>query len=147
MVFARELLTHRGLLEINQDPLAAGARRVASFGPALTEGQDVWWRPLSDGSFAMAVVNRHDSEDSLVGFMWSTAFLGLWTPGSPHDRSGPAVRRVVDVWTGDELVADAVQTRAGAEAGVDARSLALHIGPHATAVLRVWPVSAPMSTF
>ena len=50
----RSLLTNRGVLAINQDPLGVPARRVKQMG----NGCEIWKKPLSDGSLAVALINR-----------------------------------------------------------------------------------------
>ena len=50
------LLTNREVLAVNQDVLGIPARRVKQFG-----GCDVWKKPLSDGSLAVALINRGSS--------------------------------------------------------------------------------------
>ncbi len=47
------LLTNREVLAVNQDALGVPARRVKQTGPC-----EVWKKPLSDGSLAVALINR-----------------------------------------------------------------------------------------
>jgi alpha-galactosidase len=57
-----ELLMNREVLAVNQDPLGIPARRVKRSGRC-----EAWWKPLADGSAAVALVNRgSEGEDFRV---------------------------------------------------------------------------------
>jgi alpha-galactosidase len=59
------LLSNDEVLDINQDPLGKPAGRVA-----MTGDQEVWARPLFDGTKAVALVNAGD-EDAKVTATWA----------------------------------------------------------------------------
>jgi len=59
------LLSNDEVLEINQDPLGKPAGRIA-----MTGDQEVWARPLFDGTKAVALVNAGE-EDAKVTVKWS----------------------------------------------------------------------------
>jgi hypothetical protein len=60
------LLSNDEVLDINQDPLGKPAGRVAMAGD-----QEVWARPLYDGTRAVGLVNAGD-EDAKITVKWST---------------------------------------------------------------------------
>ena len=92
------LVTNPELLAINADPDCVMASMVSSIGGgprAERWATDVWARPLSDGSFAFAVVNRDPA-----GNRTATIALGDGGDGSASDLfpAGAAARgRVRDV--------------------------------------------------
>ena len=59
--FTVNLLTNDEVLEVNQDPLAIQAQRMAKFGPV-----EVWAKPLEDGSLAVGVFNLGFAETSFT---------------------------------------------------------------------------------
>lgn len=75
----RGILTHSGLIAVNQDWGGRQGKLVSTVG-AL----QVWEKPMSDGSTALAFLNRGDSSVSVV----------------PNRFSETAIK-MVDVWSGD----------------------------------------------
>ena len=63
--FTLNLLTNDEVLEISQDPLGKQARRVTQAG-----NLEVWAKPLEDGSMAVGLFNRGESEKSVTA-NWS----------------------------------------------------------------------------
>ncbi len=55
------ILTNREVLAIDQDPLGVQGHRVFEEGPI-----DVWVKPLSDGSKAVAIFNKGDPQDPVT---------------------------------------------------------------------------------
>ncbi|MEP0765012.1 MAG: glycoside hydrolase family 27 protein [Fimbriimonadia bacterium] len=80
---AREILLNREVIAVDQDPLGRQGYRV---GNSWLVGE-VWAKPLADGSVAVGLFNRHDTERQLVGVAWES--LGI------HDRRPCVVR---DLW-------------------------------------------------
>ncbi|GAB2824979.1 glycoside hydrolase family 27 protein [Streptomyces daliensis] len=76
------ILRNQRLLTVNQDPLGAGGRRVRDDGAT-----EVFAKPLSDGSVAVALFNRGGSTAT---FSTSAAEIGL--TGGPFS--------LTDLWTG-----------------------------------------------
>ena len=74
-----ETVTNAEVIAIDQDPLGAQGRRVASLPSPGTFGKDsaeVWCKPLADGGFAVALLNRGKSP-RVVRVEWSdVAFVG-----------------------------------------------------------------------
>ena len=75
----RETLTNAEVIAIDQDPLGVQGRRVAS-SPSLGkfggDSAEVWSKPLADGGFAVALLNRGKSP-RVVRVEWSdVAFVG-----------------------------------------------------------------------
>ncbi|MFN3684233.1 MAG: glycoside hydrolase family 27 protein [Fimbriimonadaceae bacterium] len=82
-----ETMMNPEVLAVDQDPLGKAAKRVAQRGPL-----EVWQRPLSDGSFAVGLLNRGeeaaeielrwhhlgllDSEPALVRDLWRRQDVG-----------------------------------------------------------------------
>ena len=60
----REILTNHEVLAVNQDPLGRQGRRVSSQGDV-----EAWARELYDGSRAVVLFNRGDS-DADMGISW-----------------------------------------------------------------------------
>lgn len=55
------LLMNREVLAVNQDPLGIPAQRVKQLGPC-----EIWQKPLSDGSVAVALLNRGSSGSDIM---------------------------------------------------------------------------------
>ena len=108
----RDLLCHRELLAINQDPLGRQGYRV---GQDEAKGE-VWTKPLADGSIAVALCNRDDEHRRMINVAWES--VGL------HVSRQCTIR---DVWKGKD-----VDTCSG--------SYATDVPPHGCAVLRLIPV-------
>jgi len=111
--FVRGLLTTKGAIAVNQDPLGVQARRI---GEPWLHGE-VWAKPLHDGSVAAGLFNRTDNEERLVPLAWESAGL--------HDRREAVVS---DLWTDEEI---------GAFRG----SYVASVGPHDCALVKVTPVT------
>ncbi len=105
----KALLTSPELLGVNQDPLGRQGFRV---------GQDffkseVWMKPLSDGSIAVGLFNRHDEATRTIGVAWET--LGL------HDRRPATVRDLLE----------------GQDTGAFSASYSTSVEPHGCALLKL----------
>jgi alpha-galactosidase len=111
--FVKGLLTTKGAIAVNQDPLGVQARRI---GEPWLHGE-MWAKPLDDGSVAVGLYNRTDNEDRLVPLAWES--VGL------HDRREAIV---TDLWTGDEI---------GAFRG----SYVATVPPHDCALVKVTPLT------
>ena len=107
--FTLSLLTNDEVLEIDQDPLGAGAARVLE---NVDEGTEVWARPLADGSMAFALLNT-DEEEKIVRIPF--AKLGM--------RGNWNVR---DLWR-------------QADRGVFSDGYAASVPGHATHLVRMFP--------
>lgn len=59
--FTVDLLTNEEVLEVNQDPLGKGAKRIAR-----GDDWEIWARPLWDGTHAAALFNRSSLEKQLT---------------------------------------------------------------------------------
>ncbi len=82
--FTLNLLTNDEVLEVNQDPLGRQAVRVQR-----TDAQEVWAKPLEDGSLAAGIINR--------GMLTAPVTLDLTTLG----LTGPQQLR--DLWRQRDL--------------------------------------------
>ncbi|NSW56566.1 MAG: NPCBM/NEW2 domain-containing protein [Armatimonadetes bacterium] len=82
--FTLSLLTNDEVLEINQDPLGEQARRVA-----VTGKTEVWCKYLEDGSRAVGLFNRGETEVTVTAH-WPD----LWIQGP---------QRVRDLWRQEDL--------------------------------------------
>ncbi|MFC5730155.1 MULTISPECIES: glycoside hydrolase family 27 protein [Nocardioides] len=78
----RDVLTNADVIEINQDPLGIQAERVRDDGDA-----EVWAKPLSDGSVAVALLNRGSA-----GRVMSTMPSEIGAPEA-------SAYHLTDVWT------------------------------------------------
>ena len=108
--FTMSLLTNDEVLETNQDPLGAAAARVS-----VQNGNEVWAKPMSDGSLVFALYNksRHDARIS-VNFA-ALGLVGDW--------------RVRDLWRQQDL-------------GIFSGSYSTEVWPHATTLVRLFPTDA-----
>jgi alpha-galactosidase len=61
----REILLNREIIAVNQDPLGKQAKRIRDDGDA-----EVFAKPLSDGSWAVGLLNRNDSESKNIRIDW-----------------------------------------------------------------------------
>ena len=107
----QQLLSHPGLIALNQDPLGVQGWRVGVNWDVF----ETWMKPLEDGSIAVGLLNRADDKPCIIPACWEA--LGV------HDRR-PC--RVVDVWSGEEL-------------GVHTRSFGVSVDPHDCRILRLYP--------
>jgi alpha-galactosidase len=103
------ILTNREVIAVDQDPLGMQGRKVRDNGP-----QEVWMKPLADGSRAVILFNR-GSEPSDIAVSWDE--IGL-------PAAGKALVR--DLWPQTDLGAPAARYQA-------------KVGPHDVAMLRITP--------
>ncbi len=106
-----EILKNRGMIAIDQDPLCIPARRVYHDQAAY----DVWFKPMDDFKWAVAVTNR-SAEACDIEFNFEQ--LGL---------SNEFHAKLTDAWTGD-VVAEKVKG-----------AYCTHIASHDTAVFILEP--------
>jgi alpha-galactosidase len=105
----RAILTNREVIAIDQDPLGMQGRRVWREGP-----QEVWLKPLADGSKAVILFNRGTAEGTL-SVKWED--VGLFPRGSAVVR---------DLWAGKDL-------------GSFTGRFEAKVGPHDAAMLKITP--------
>ena len=116
-LFTRSLLVNDEVLAVHQDPLGRTARRTVH-----TEKTDVWTRPLADGAFAVAVVNRFPFAREIRVDFAEAGFKPQKDPAC--DCDGRNVFQVRDLWRQRDL-------------GVMTDSLTLELPGHATAMFRL----------
>lgn len=81
----REILLNREMIAVNQDPLGKQAKRVRDDGD-----EEVFVKPLSDGSYAVGFLNRNDSADATIRLSWNELGIkGKW--------------KIRDLWTHRDL--------------------------------------------
>lgn len=115
----REVLTNVEVIAVDQDPLGVQGRVVLDRG----YGIQVWAKPLSDGSVAVAVFNRRDeSMDAYV--RWTD--VGL--------EPGPASLR--DLWLHEELGTHT-------DSGSYEDRYTTHVPSHGVVLLKISPISRP----
>jgi alpha-galactosidase len=105
----RDILTNPEAIAVDQDPLGMQARKVRDNGP-----QEVWLKPLADGSKAVILFNR-GTEEGMLSVRWEDVSL---FPG------GSAVVR--DLWAKKDL-------------GVFTGQFETKVGPHDVAMLKITP--------
>ncbi len=105
--FTLGLLCNDEVIDVDQDPLGKPGRRIAK-----EEGREVWARPMEDGSVAVGLFNRGESEAEVTA-LWKD--LGL---------AGP--QRVRDLWRQKD-------------AGVFENRFGARVGRHGVVLIRLWP--------
>jgi alpha-galactosidase len=114
----RELLANREVVAIDQDSLG-----IPGF-PYLSQasGVELWLRPLADGDWAMAILNRGDATRRVVfDFAREWVADGL---SRRETRFAERSYRIRDLW-------------AHADAGTTARALELEVAPHDVRIFRL----------
>jgi len=111
--FTHSLLTHRGLIAINQDPLGRQGFRVG----VEWDHFETWMKPLADGSVAVGLFNRHKD--------WKRVITAPWESLGIHDRRPCRVQNVI---TGEDY-------------GVCTRFFGAPVDPHDVVVLKVTPIT------
>ena len=92
-----EIMLNKFVLEVNQDSLGIQGKRVARKG-----GLEVWRKPMADGSLAVALLNRGDSEEEIelrwcdVGLLDTQKVVvrDLWSKLDVAEAEGKYSRRV-----------------------------------------------------
>jgi alpha-galactosidase len=105
----RDILTHREVIAIDQDALGMQGRKVRDSG-----ANEVWMKPLSDGSRAAILFNR-GSEEASIAVAWEE--IGIF-PG--------AKARVRDLWK-------------KADVGVLTGRYEAKVAPHGVVMVRITP--------
>ena len=115
----RDLLANRRLIAIDQDPLGIPAMKWTT-----VPGLDYWAKPLADGRWAIALLNRGDTPRT-ARLDWATADLNDGLKNRQADFRKTRFR-LTDVWTGQG-------------AGTTATPLERTIAPHDTLVFTLDP--------
>jgi alpha-galactosidase len=113
------ILTNRGAIAVNQDPLGIQGFRYAS-----ENGVETWFKPLAGGDWAACFLNRGVSVQS-VNFPWKERAVTDSLSGREADFA-KVKYRIDDLW-------------AGREAGTTGKPLAVKIRPHDAALFRLRP--------
>jgi len=110
------VLTNDEAIAVNQDPLAKQGHFIRASNNNATE---IWAGPLKDGSYAVVMINLHDSQSFDIITQWSD--IGL-----PDDRKAT----VRDLWKHQDI-------------GVFTGSYsAKQVQPHASIMLRITPANS-----
>ena len=104
------ILTNAEVIAVDQDPLGIQGRKVWDRGP-----QEVWMKPLADGSRAVILFNR-GTEPSRIAARWGD--IGIF----PGDRAA-----VQDLWKGTDV-------------GTFETEYVATVEPHGVAMVRITPV-------
>jgi alpha-galactosidase len=91
-----EILTNREVIAINQDPLGIQALKYRDEGDL-----EIWFKPLVDGDWAMAVLNRSREPDEIV-FDWAAEHVAdnLSDRDAAFGENDYALR---DLWSKEDL--------------------------------------------
>ncbi len=113
----KEILTNREVIAVNQDPLG-----IEAFQYSAKDGVEVWFKPLKDGDWAVAFLNRSTSARK-ISFDWKNELVSdsLSKREARFDTTTYALR---DLWT-------------RRDAGTTARTLSAEIPPHDILMLRL----------
>eukprot|EP00035_Acanthoeca_spectabilis_P008340 m.152325 g.152325 ORF g.152325 m.152325 type:complete len:452 (+) comp14318_c0_seq2:3577-4932(+) len=93
---AKTLLLNKGIVAVNQDPDAVQGSLIPM--PMNPAGTDVWIKPLSTGEFAVALINRDDTNAHPIAVILDGSTTGSFYAGP---RGGHAL--VTDVESGQNL--------------------------------------------
>ena len=105
--FTLQLLSNDEVIETNQDSLGAQAALVAE-GPRA----EIWAKPMSDGSFALALVNTVRKMTTITADFHALGLEGKW--------------RVRDLWRQKDM-------------GIYGAEYSYDVPPLATHLVRLWP--------
>lgn len=111
-----DIVTNEGIIAIDQDELGQGAQRIV-----VSNGVQVWARPLADGSYAVAFFNTTGQQKGVV----TTSLSAIGAEAGYY--------RLTDAWTG---TSGAVSTD---------KITAPSIAPYDTVVYRLHPETAPVA--
>jgi alpha-galactosidase len=113
----RDVLTNKGVIAVDQDPLG-----IQGFAHRRESDFEVWVKPLADGDWALAFLNRGDeARDEVFDFAAEPvedAMTGRRTEFAEHRY------RIVDLWTGEKL-------------GSTEKPLKLAVGPRDVRIFRL----------
>ena len=113
----KRILTDREVIAVDQDPLGVQGLQYSA-----KDGVEIWFKPLSDGDWAMVVLNRSDAVRK-VAFDWRTEKVA--DPFSKRDAQfGTTTYRLRDLW-------------AKRDAGTTERPLAVEVPSHDVLMLRL----------
>ena len=71
----KEILLNREIISVNQDPLGKQAKRISDDGDS-----EVFAKPLTDGSWAVGLLNRNDLENKSIRITWNELGIsGKWS--------------------------------------------------------------------
>ena len=112
----RDILTNKEVIAVNQDPAGKQGYKVSDDGD-----QEVWVKPMSDGSFAVLLLNREENRAFMtttveqVGLQKATSYkvVNLWDQGNQDEDKS---------YSTNDLIRSSVAT-------------------HGVAMFRVWPES------
>jgi alpha-galactosidase len=107
--FTLSLLTNDEIIDVDQDPLGKPGYRVAKDGD-----KEVWMRSLEDGSLAVGLFNRGESE-AKVTVLWS-------------DLKITGKQRVRDLWRQKEI-------------GKFEKKYTAEVPRHGVIMIRIWPLA------
>jgi alpha-galactosidase len=105
----KEILTNTDVIAVDQDPLGMQGRKVWDNGP-----QEVWMKPLADGSRAVILFNR-GTEAGNITVNWED--ISLFPGGAAHVR---------DLWKKSDV-------------GVMTGRYRVSVGPHDVVMLKITP--------
>ena len=112
----REILTNKEVIAVNQDPAGKQGYKVSDDGD-----QEVWVKPMSDGSFAVLLLNRGKDGAFMmttveqVGLQKAASYkvVNLWSQGNRYQEK---------TYSTNDLIRSSVPS-------------------HGVAMFRVWPES------
>lgn len=107
----KPLLLNHEVIAVDQDPLGVQGTRVAYEGDA-----DIWAKPLKDGSFAVGLLNRGNSDDLEIAVKW-------------EDLGVTGTYSVRDLWAHKDL-------------GASSEGWKMTVKPRETALLKLTPATA-----
>ena len=89
----KEILTNKEVIAINQDSMG-----VQGFRHSIKDSVEVWFKPLSNGSWAVAFLNRNQTKAVTINFNWQEEVINDTLSRAKLDAV-KTVYKVRNVWT------------------------------------------------
>jgi len=114
--FTLNLITNDEVLAVDQDPLGVMAARIPVSPTVMAQQQEKWFKPLADGTMAVALYNLNSAAEQDISVNWK-------------DLNISGRQRVRDLWRQKDL-------------GEFDESFTAHVLIHGAVMLKLSPASA-----
>ena len=93
----KEILTNPEVIAINQDPLG-----VQAFKYRVTDSVETWFKPLSNGDWGVAFLNRNKNKPVTIHFNWQQALINDTLSHAMLDATSVSYN-IRNVWTKEDV--------------------------------------------